>query len=239
MKKQHFVRGPQRARVRRGGVVILGLTMLALMALFAPVRAVADDDDPPTRVARLSYVNGAVSFQPGGTEDWVEATLNRPVTTGDKIWADRDSRAELHIGSASLRISSNTGFSFLNLSDNVTQVQLTAGDLRLRVKRLDPNESLEIDTPNLAFSVLRPGVYRISVNDAGDTTVIKVRSGEGEVTGGGGAYTVRPQEVGSFFGTEQLDADIQRYHGRDDDDFDEWCSERDRRPLRLARRDRL
>jgi uncharacterized protein DUF6600 len=204
-------------------------TLALTLALFAPVRAAADDDDPPSRVARLSYTHGAVSFQPAGTEDWVEATVNRPITTGDKIWADHDARAELHLGSASLRISSNTGFSFLNLDDNVTQIQLTAGDLRVRIKRLEPNESFEVDTPNLAFSLLRPGTYRISVNEAGDTTVIKVRGGEGEVTGGGAAYAVHPQETGSFFGTDQLEADIQRYHSRDDDDFDDWCAERDRR----------
>src|SRR6516164_11029035 len=162
----------------------LALCTLAFAAsILAPNRAAADDDDPPGRVARLSFVRGQVSFSPSGTDDWVAAVVNRPITTGDKLWADRDSRAELHIGSASLRISSNTGFSFLNLSDNVTQVQLTAGDLRLRVKRLDENETFEIDTPNLAFSILRPGTYRVNVNEGGDTTVIKVLGGQGEITG--------------------------------------------------------
>ncbi len=43
-----------------------------------------DDDDPPSRVARLSYANGEVSFSPAGTDDWVGASVNRPMTTGDK-----------------------------------------------------------------------------------------------------------------------------------------------------------
>src|SRR5262245_23819308 len=81
------------------------LFTLALAAVFfvllAPLRAVADDDDPPSRVARLSYARGSVSFEPAGTEDWVNAVVNRPITTGDKLWADNDSRAELHLGSAS------------------------------------------------------------------------------------------------------------------------------------------
>ena len=62
------------------------------------------------------------------------------------------------------------------------------------MKRLDDSESFEIDTPNLAFSILRPGVYRIHVNDNGDSTIIRVRGGEGEVTGGGSAYTVHARE---------------------------------------------
>jgi len=36
------------------------------VGLFAPQRATADEDDPPSRVARLSYAQGTVSFKPGG-----------------------------------------------------------------------------------------------------------------------------------------------------------------------------
>ena len=206
------------------------VTMIALalaVALFMPQRAAADDDDPPARVARLSYTHGAVSFQPAGTEDWVSAVVNRPLTTGDKLWVDNDARAEVHLGSASIRLSSTTGFSFLNLSDNAVQLSLTEGTLRIRVRRLGDNETFEVDTPNLAFSVLRPGTYKISVNEGGDTTVITVLSGEGEATGGGQAFTVRPDEVGTFTGTDQLNGDIESYGG-DEDDFDHWCSGRDR-----------
>ena len=131
------------------------------LAGFAP-RATADDDDPPSRVARLAYAQGSVSFQPAGTDDWVTAGLNRPATTGDKLWSDHDGRVELQLDGSLIRLSNNTGFSFLNLGDNVTQIQLTAGTLLVRVRRLDDNETYEIDTPNLALSVLRPGLYRIS-----------------------------------------------------------------------------
>src|SRR5580700_6001925 len=165
------------------------LCVATALATFAP-RALADDDDPPSRVARLAYTQGSVSFQPAGTEDWVAAGLNRPVTTGDKLWSDRDGRVELQLDGSLIRLSSNTGFSFLNLSDSVTQIQLTAGTILVRVRRVDNDETYEVDTPNLAFSIQRPGLYRISVNEAGDSTAIKIRSGEGEVTGEGAAYSL-------------------------------------------------
>jgi len=203
------------------------LSIALILAIVAPLRAAADDDDdPPSRVARLAFTQGSVSFQPAGTDDWVSPVVNRPMTTGDKLWTDKDSRAELNIGSASLRIGDSTGFSFLNLNDNVTQIQLTEGELRVRVKHLDENETFEIDTPSLAFSVLRSGVYRVNVNENGDATVIRVGSGEGEVTGGGSAYSLHAEEMGTFTGTDQLQADIGDY-GRDDD-FDRWCADRDR-----------
>jgi hypothetical protein len=213
---------------RKHAVKLAGLFFVAIaLAGFVP-GAKADDDDPPSRVARLAYAQGSVSFQPAGTDDWVTVGLNRPVTTGDKLWSDQDGRVELQLDGSLIRVSNNTGFSFLNLSDNVTQIQLTAGTLLVRVRRLDDNETYEIDTPNLAFSVLRPGLYRISVNEAGDSTAIKIRSGEGEVTGGGTAYTVRPNDSYTFSGTDQLSADSENY-GNNEDQFDTWAANRDRR----------
>jgi len=40
------------------------------------------------------------------------------LTTGDKLWADRDSRAELQLGGATIRMGASTGFSFLDLDDH-------------------------------------------------------------------------------------------------------------------------
>src|SRR5271166_6352671 len=42
--------------------------------------------DPPGRVARLQYLQGEVSTQPGGVNDWIAASQNRPLTTADRVW---------------------------------------------------------------------------------------------------------------------------------------------------------
>jgi len=205
------------------------LSVALAVALFVPQRAKADDDDdPPSRVARLGFTRGAVSFNPAGTDDWVSAVINRPVTTGDKLWTDNGALTELSIGSAVIRLGGNTGFSFLNLTDNVTQLRITEGTLNIRVRSLDTDETFEVDTPNLAFSILRPGNYKVNVNEGGDTTVVVVRDGQGEVTGGGSAYTIHPEEVGTFSGTDELNADVETWENNDDE-FDSWCADRDRR----------
>src|SRR5215468_10232700 len=131
---------------------ITGLFSILVLACFV-LPAAADNDDPPTRVARLAYARGSVSFQPSGTDDWVTPAINRPITTGDRIWSDNDGRAELQLDASLLRLSHNTAISFLNLNDNATQIDLSAGTLLLRVRRLDPGETYEVDAPNLAFSV--------------------------------------------------------------------------------------
>ncbi|MFZ0285740.1 MAG: hypothetical protein WAL32_10975 [Terriglobales bacterium] len=85
------------------GNALLGLAF-STMALSAS--ATAQDqgqdqqEDPPSRVARIGYLEGSVSFQPAGETDWVGAVPNRPLTTGDQLWSDQDSRAELQLGSA-------------------------------------------------------------------------------------------------------------------------------------------
>ena len=53
------------------------------------------DEDPPDRAARLSYIQGDVSLQPSGEEEWSPAVVNRPLTTGDKIWTEDNSRVEM------------------------------------------------------------------------------------------------------------------------------------------------
>jgi hypothetical protein len=207
---------------------ILSLLILDLgLVLGTAQRAVADEDDPPGRAARLGYTQGLVSFEPAGTEDWVSAVVNRPITIGDRLWTDKDARAELNIGSASIRLAGETGFSFLNLTDNMAQIRLSEGVLSIHLRQLDQNEAVEVDTPNLAFNLLRPGDYRLEVNEAGDTTVVTVRGGEGEVTGGGQAFSLHPNQRAIFTGTDQLTADLDNLG--DYDDFDRWCRDRDYR----------
>src|ERR1700727_1362863 len=62
--------------------------------------------DPPGRVARLQYMTGDVSVQPQGTGDWVQGSANRPLTDADNVWADKNSRAELNVGTGVMRIAS-------------------------------------------------------------------------------------------------------------------------------------
>ena len=221
--------------MKRHSFKFVSLIAFTLAVAFAvPQRASADQDDPPGRIARLSLAEGSVSFQPAGTDDWVSAVVNRPMTIGDKLWSDQNSRAELHLGSASIRLGASTGFSFLNLDDNTVQLQLTEGTLRIRVRHLDRDEIFEVDTPNLAFTAVRPGTYRINVNEAGDTTVVVVRDGEGQVTGGGQSYSVNADETGIFTGTDQINADIEGVG--DQDDLERWSYERDRREDHSASR---
>jgi len=212
-------------KVRLG--MLSGLVAIALLTMaLPPEMAAQNDDDPPGRAARLGHMDGSVSFQPAGEADWVEAAPNRPMTTGDKLWIDRDSRAEVELGSTSIHLSSNTGFSFLNVDDRTIQIQLSTGAINMNVRRLENDDVVEVDTPNQAFSVFRPGRYRVEASDDGTYTVVTVREGEGESTGNGQRYVVHQGQRATFSGTDRLSADVQQVG--EPDEFDRWSYRRDR-----------
>jgi hypothetical protein len=187
----------------------------------------SQDQDPPGRVARLNFSQGSVSFRPAGEDDWVTAVPNRPMVTGDDLWADEDSRAEVHVGSAAIRLGAKTGITFLTLDDHTTQIRLAQGSLILRVRHVDDDDTYEIDTPNIALSLLQPGEYRVDVSEDGNQTVTDVWHGRGRVTGGGLSYNVVAGQSATFTGSDHLDYDLGQIPDRDD--FDTWAFDRDDR----------
>jgi uncharacterized protein DUF6600 len=215
------------ARTMKKGISLLLSLFLVACVLLAIPNPAAAQEDPPARVARLSYLQGSVSFQASGTQEWTEANPNRPMTTGDKLWADKNSRAEVHIGSTAIRMASETGISFLNLDDRTVQIQLPQGTIEVHLRHHDPGNAFEIDTPNLAFQIASAGEYRVEADPSGGSTVIMVREGAGEVTGGGESYDLRAGQSYTFNGTEELSYDVQPEPGFDA--FGDWCQERDQR----------
>jgi hypothetical protein len=213
--------------------LLVWLTALFLLVSLAPqVHADETDSrtepgDPPSRVARISFLDGSVSFQPGGTGDWGAAAKNRPVTVGDKIWSDKDSRVELQVGQAAIHVGSMTAVSFLNLDENIMQLRLAEGAVNFRIRELREGDLYEVDTPNLAFTVKEAGAFRIDVTENGDATRITVIRGEGEVTADGKTYGLHPGEQAEFEGVENV-----QYHTSSappPDGLDRWAADRDLR----------
>ncbi len=191
--------------------------------------------DPADRVARVSFLRGNVSFQPSGDDQWAQMSLNRPLTTGDKVYTDRDSRVELEIGSADIRLDQGSTFDLLNLDDNVAQIELTDGVLALHVGRVGEGQSYEVDTPTLAFVVNQPGDYRIDVSPQGDSTMVTVFAGGGNVYGENNAsYSVRSGSSYRFNDSALRDYEVLDLPRADD--FDQWVSSRNARYERAVSR---
>ena len=200
------------------------LLALSGASLFYSGAALAD---PPARVARLAYVAGPVSFSAAGADDWQSAGINRPLVAGDRLWTAAGARDEVQAGPAAVRMGSETLVTLLNADDTKTQLQLSQGRLNLRVRQLRPDEVLEVDTPNLAFSIRKPGHYRLQVDASGNATEVAVVDGQGEAYGDNTSYLVDSGQAYRFTGTGLQDFSVNQLPPADD--FDRWAAQRDRR----------
>ena len=202
--------------------LLVFLFAIAALALSSWVAA-----EPPLRAARLSEIHGTVSFSPAGQPDWVRALTNRPLTTGDRLWVAPNSRAELQVGGAAIRLGGGTSLTLLNLDDRIVQVQLSQGTVRAAVRRVGRNQEFEVDTPNLAFVLRRAGEFRINVDPRDDATAVMVYSGRAELYGEGASWALNTGTGYRFYGTDLTDYD--RFATRREDDLDRYARERDRR----------
>ena len=161
--------------------------LLAFLCVFsgllfpAPRTADAQSDTrsgptPP----RLSFIDGAVSFWRPGAEEWTQAQMNTALAAGDSLYAADRANMEIQFGPrAFLRAGADTETSLTSLDPDYLQFRITGGHAALDLKTLPRGQTIEIDTPNGAFTMDRPGYYRVDVDDT--RTVFSARRG-GTVT---------------------------------------------------------
>ena len=71
------------------------------------------------------------------------------MTSGDHLWTDADARAELHVGSNAIRLAPQTAFEILELDDDHLQIRLTQGSALLRVRTLDADDNIILNTGDI------------------------------------------------------------------------------------------
>ena len=183
--------------------------------------------DPPGRVGRLAYLSGTVSFRASGDTAWAVAVPNRPITTGDALWADNGGRTEVEIGSAEVRMNQQTELDVERLDDAALQFSVPQGSAMLRLRSLATGETDEIDAPNAAVQMAALGEYRIDVSPDGATTSITVYSGAATVSAGGSSFSVDAGQVATVQGDSTATYNLA--DAGSPDDFTQWSRSRDAR----------
>jgi uncharacterized protein DUF6600 len=184
-------------------------------------------DDPPTRAGRLGYISGQVSIRPAGDTEWAAGAPNRPLTTGDAVWTDSNSRAEIQVGSTRLRLAGGTELSIENLDDHTLQVSVAQGTVTASVRHIDDGDANEIDTPNAAVGLSGAGVYRVDVSSDGSQAKLAVWSGSAKVTAAGSSFDVNAHQVATINGTDAPTYDVADVGA--EDSWDQWSDDRDHR----------
>ena len=145
----------------------------ALLALLAAIALpAAAQDDPPGRVGRIADLQGQVWLYDLEIADWAAAARNRPLTTGDRVATDGDGRAELRIGSTTLRLGPGTEIDLLQLDDERVRVQLIAGQLALRLRAHETAREFELVTDEGRFEPEHAGRYRLDRTDAASSVTV-------------------------------------------------------------------
>jgi ferric-dicitrate binding protein FerR (iron transport regulator) len=172
-------------------------------------------------------MSGEVSVAPNASNDWKAASVNQPLTPSEYVWTATNSRAEINLGGAFLRMNAEASLTLVALTPSNAQVSVNQGEVNLTVFRLLPGEIYEIDTPNATLTVNKTGVYRVEVKPAEEKTLVTTRKGSIVATGRGAAVTVNSGQQVTFLAGDSLQHTARK--APPPDGFEDWASVRDKR----------
>ncbi|MBK6799796.1 MAG: FecR domain-containing protein [Acidobacteria bacterium] len=216
--------------------------LLAMAFVLAVLSTIVLADDRIFRVARISLIEGEVSYQRANDtqKDWYDATHNLPLDVSDQIYSGPNGRAEIQLSGRNLvRIDQNSNFRISQFNTGLIQLALPIGTATFRVDSLDRRQFqvvdatdvnsddpvyFEVDTPVVAITFLKEGSYRVNVREDGTTEVI-VRRGRAEVYNKEiGSVTIKQ---GRRVVIEGRDDYYQIVRLEDKDGWDRWNDQRD------------
>ncbi len=197
--------------------------MFAAVLLLVALPALAQSD-PPSRVGRLSHLEGEVRFQIDPRDEGGPATMNWPVSSGAVLSTGRPGRAEVWIGSTAYRLKSNSEVAFPVVDDHRVDIRLSGGSLAVSVLDREQADDVEIETPDGIVRFQAPGRYRINV--LAEHSELLVQAGRATFDDGRRSWPVSGgQMVMLGRDGEQLEA-IRGY-----DAFDQWVGNRENAAL--------
>lgn len=213
------------SRMRAGAMIT---TWLLVLAAVGGAPAAGNAQAPATPDAgvgrtppRLSFIDGQVSFWRPGAEEWVAARINTPLAPGDELYTGSPGNLELQIGArAYVRAWASTQLGLATLEPDYLQLKVTTGHVSLDIRRLDPGHTVEVATPNAAFTIEHAGYYRVAVAQT-RTSFITRRGGRATVTpANGAAAAIAPSEQVVVEGTDS--PQMATYVAPQLDDWDRW-----------------
>lgn len=200
--------------------IVFILTLLLIMPSFSYA-----EDEPDEHIARISLIDGDISIQRADDKEWVAASVNMPLLTGDYVYSPRNAKAEIQFDNGNyIRLSEETDAGIINLTKDAIQLRITAGKATFGIKGLR-GENFEVDTPNAVITPLTDGRYRLDVDNEGNTT-LAVQKGKTEITTQGGSISISEGQKIIIEGDVSPEYQISSANAMDG--WDEWNDERDK-----------
>lgn len=170
-----------------------------------PFAARVDRLDGDIGIARQTDVQQGEADQ-SSYQGWTKATVNAPVSLGDRIYASDGSKAAIEINRNNyVRLNSGTSLDVVSLSEGHTQLALREGACVFDVGALDSEDTYEVGTPNGAVDFTQPGLYQVGIDDGGNT-VVSVLNGLAQVAGLEGSCEVSKGQLLTLAAAETAEA---------------------------------
>jgi hypothetical protein len=205
---------------------LLSAAVVACLALAVLPSSAQDADDPPPQAGRLSIVNGTVSIQAAGSQDWGQAYLNYPLGPGDRVFTDSDGRAEIQVGRTYVRVGPNTDVTFVDFSQDAITFGAAQGSLHIRTRDLWQGQSLYVQTPSGSSTITGPADFRVDVFPDDQSAIFSNYQGDLYVSGANNlGMDTAPGQSLELVGTNPVYP--QWLQPAPPDDLDNWSRHRD------------
>jgi hypothetical protein len=146
---------------------ILKCVILAFMLLSFP----AYSSGSTLGSLRISLIEGDVQVRTEDTGEWVPASINMPLTDGDRLWVPEEGRTELQLRDGSfLRLDEHSALEILTVEKDSFQFYLTEGRSYANFRGLK-GTLLQIDTPDSSIRVYDRSNFRIETRQDGYTDI--------------------------------------------------------------------
>jgi hypothetical protein len=170
----------------------MGLRLIACLIVFASGTAQGGVYDPPSRVARIRFVEGLATVHAAGGTAADAVIPNWPIAAGDRVDTGQQSQAELDLGDVLLRLADSSSLSLEELQPNMIRLGIARGVTDIDASEL-LHETMRIQLANASIQIVTPGAYRIEVRENGDARIV-VHEGRVEIRAGQAIFGQRSNE---------------------------------------------
>jgi hypothetical protein len=178
----------------------------------APPPSQGPEVNPPARVGRLAWSQGAVSFHAADQDSWSPAVVNYPVTSGVAFWTQPDAMAGIQVSDVLVALAGTTELDVNTLDDTNFLATEPQGEVYVHVRDLVQGETYTLETPRGTVTIATPGRYEIAAGTTQSPTLVTVIEGAAQVSlGGQGAQplNVPAGQTASITGDQTFQAQLE------------------------------
>jgi hypothetical protein len=187
---------------------VLIALLLASSPILATIPAWAQDPgDPPTDVARIAIISGAVSSHQPGSQDWEGAQQNYPLAPGSGVWTEPRSHAAVDVAGARIHLDASSQLEVTAINPGQVQLAVPQGAAVMRVYPGVTGVSFQVNTAHGTVTISAPGQYEIVAGDDQHPASVSVIEGQAQFVGQGTNLALQAGQRGTITPSNQASVD--------------------------------